>query len=96
MTLEWLPNVLLNPAVQNNYNVKKILIVGSNGLLGSSLVRNFHNLFHIISGVNKIETTTAATNSLVEIDVVNFANVETVIAAEIPLAIAELIEEEYH
>ena len=59
--------------------MKNVLIVGSSGLLGSSLVRNFHNLFHIISGVNKIETTTAATNSLVEIDVANFANVETVI-----------------
>jgi dTDP-4-dehydrorhamnose reductase len=59
--------------------VKKVLIVGSNGLLGSSLVRNFQNLFHVISGVNRIEAATPVTSSLVEIDVTNYANVETVI-----------------
>lgn len=59
--------------------MKKVLIVGSNGLLGSSLVRNFQDLFHVISGVNRIETTSTVNNCLVVIDVTNAANVETVI-----------------
>ena len=59
--------------------MKNVLIIGSNGLLGSSLVRNFQNLFHVISGVNRIETNSSVTSSLVEIDVTNYANVETVI-----------------
>ena len=59
--------------------MQKLLIVGSNGLLGSSLVRNFQNLFNVISGVSRVETTTPVTSSLVEIDVTNYANVETVI-----------------